>query len=160
MKALQIIELFAGLRPDGQPMIEKLSVRELDNGDLQLVRSPAFVKGLASGDIIRCSADRREFEIIQHSGNLSVRVFSRQDISALADRLTAELEKLGGELDMETPRMLVYSIHVSCGFSAIEAILNREINTAGDSAWLYGNVYDPTDGETPLNWWQELLKPE
>src|SRR5690606_40683630 len=93
MKALQVVELFAGLRPDGQPIVEKLPVRELDNGDLQLVRSPAFVKGLASGDNIRCSADRREIEIIQHSGNLSVRVFSRQDISALrSEEHTSELQ--------------------------------------------------------------------
>ena len=30
----------------------------------------------------------------------------------------------------------------------------------GQSAWMYGNVYDPADGETPLNWWLDLLKPE
>ena len=56
--------------------------------------------------------------------------------------------------------MLVYSIHVSCGFSAIENILNEFVGRDGQSAWMYGNVYDPADGETPLNWWQDLLKPE
>lgn len=160
MKALQIVEIFAGVGPSGQPILEKLPVRELESGDLQLVQSPAFVKGLASGDIIRRSHATQEFEIIQRSGNLSVRVFARDDIETLADRLTASLEKLGGELDLETPRMLVYSIHVSCGFNAIEAILNREVNRPGESGWMYGNVYDPVDGTTPLNWWQELLKPE
>lgn len=159
MKALQVVELFAGLDPHGQPILEKLPVRELESGGLQLVQSPAFVKGLASGDVIKFVPGSREFVIVQHSGNLSVRVFSRTDIQALADRLTEQLEKLGGELDLETPRMLVYSIHVSCGFSVIEDILNAEVKS-GESGWLYGNVYDPADGVTPLNWWQNILKPE
>jgi chitodextrinase len=53
---------------------------------------------------------------------------------------------------------LVYSIHVSSGFTAIETILNDNIQ--GDTAvWFYGNVYDPASGE-PLNWWQSILAPE
>jgi len=160
MKALQVIELFAGLGANGQPIVEKLQVRELENGHLQLVQSPAFVKGLASGDVIRCDVPNQEFKIVQHSGNLSVRVFSRDAIEVLGDLLTPEMEKLGGELDMETPRMLVYSIHVSCGFSVIEDLLNQFIGKDGRSAWMYGNVYDPIDGQTPLNWWQDILKPE
>jgi hypothetical protein len=124
------------------------------------VQSPAFAKGLASGDVVKMLPDTREFDLVQRSGNLSIRVFSRSDIQALGDALTPELEKLGGELDRETPRMLVYSIHVSCGFSAIENILNEFIGRDGESAWMYGNVYDPADGQTPLNWWQDILKPE
>ncbi len=160
MKALQHIEMFAGVGPDGQPIVEKLPVRELDTGNLQLVRSPAFVKGVASGDFLRCDPQTRDITLVQRSGNLSIRVFARDRIEQLADRLTPELEHLGGELDLHNERMLVYSIHVSCGFDAIEAILKPAIEAYGESAWLYGNVYDPTDGETPLNWWQELLKPE
>jgi hypothetical protein len=160
MKALQVIELFAGLDAQGHPAVEKLPVRELETGEVQLVKSPAFVKGLASGDIIRFLAATGEFEIVQHSGNLSVRVFSRGNIGSLAEVLTPELEMLGGDLDLETPRMLVYSIHVSCGFNTIEDILNRAVGNDGQSAWLYGNVYDPADGQTPLNWWLDLLKPE
>ncbi len=160
MKALQVIELFAGLGANGKPIVEKLQVRELETGELQLVQSPAFMKGLASGDVIRCDVPNQEYEIVQRSGNLSVRVFSRDSIEALGDLLTPELEKLGGELDLETPRMLVYSIHVSCGFSTIEDLLNRYVGKDGRSAWMYGNVYDPVDGQTPLNWWQDILKPE
>lgn len=101
-----------------------------------------------------------EFDLVQRSGNLSIRVYSRTDIQALNELLTPALEKLGGELDRETPRMLVYSIHVSCGFDAIESILNRYVGQDEQNTWIYGNVYDPTDGVTPLNWWQDLLKPE
>jgi len=160
MKALQVIELFAGIGANGKPIVEKLPVRELDTGELQLVQSPAFAKGLASGDVLKCSPTTREFEIVQRSGNLSVRVFSKGDIAEIADGLIADMEKLGGELDLETPRMLVFSIHVSCGFTAIENILNQHVGLDGQSAWMYGNVYDPTDGSTPLNWWLDILKPE
>lgn len=159
MKSLQVIELFAGLNATGEPFVEKLPVRELESGQLQLVRSPAFVKGLASGDIIRFTPGAGEFELAQHSGNLSIRVFSRGQIDTLADVLTAEIEKMGGELDLETPRMLVYSIHVSCGFAAIEGLMDKMVGQQGDHAWFYGNVYHPEDG-APLNWWQDLLKPE
>src|SRR6187549_404246 len=131
MKALQVIELFAGLGANGKPIVEKMHVRELESGQLQLVKSPAFIKGLASGDVIRCDVPKQEFEIVQRSGNLSVRVFSRDEITAISDALTPEIEKLGGELDVETPRMLVYSIHVSCGFGTIEAILNEHIGRDG-----------------------------
>lgn len=160
MPALQVIELFAGIGANGQPMVEQLQVRELEDGNLQLVQSPAFAKGLAAGDVVKMLPQTREFDLVQRSGNLSIRVFSKGDISALSDAITPELEKLGGELERETPRLLSYAIHVSCGFEAIEDILNRHVGQDGNSTWVYGNVYDPKDGTTPLNWWLDILKPE
>ncbi len=159
MKALQVIELFAGNGPDGRPVVETVRVRQLEDDQLQLVQSPAFVRGLASGDRIRYDGKSREFELVQRSGNLCVRVFSRRDIEALMELLVPELEKLGAELDLQTPRMLVFSIHVSCGFTAVEQLLNDAIADDPDTTWMYGNVYDPVDGVTPLNWWQSILKP-
>lgn len=158
MQALQEIQMFAGNDANGQPFVERLQVKVDDQGLCQLTRSPAFIKGLASGDIIKINPTHNQFEIQTHSGNLCVRVISKDDIRPLNEAITPELEKLGGVLDIETPRMLVYSIHVSCGFAAIEAILNRHIGAS--SIWLYGNVYDPADGTTPLNWWHDILKPQ
>jgi hypothetical protein len=63
MKALQVIELFAGLGANGKPIVEKLHVRELASNELQLVKSPAFVKGIASGDVIRCDVPNQEFSV-------------------------------------------------------------------------------------------------
>ncbi|MFS1523669.1 DUF4265 domain-containing protein [Microbulbifer sp. 2304DJ12-6] len=159
MTALQVIELFAGTNSDGEPVVERLQVRVNEADCCQLVRSPAFVKGIASGDRIKVDKDTQQFELIKRSGNLAIRVFFRTDSADLSDRLTPQLEKLGGELDLEQPRLLVYSIHVSCGFDKIEKILNNVCDGA-DSVWYYGNVYDPKDGQTPLNWWQDILKPE
>ncbi|WP_295803843.1 DUF4265 domain-containing protein [uncultured Microbulbifer sp.] len=160
--ALQIIELFAGTNPDGEPVVERMQVRVNEDDSVQLVRSPAFIKGIASGDTIKVNREDPEkpsFELVKRSGNLAVRVFCRGDSTKLSDQLTPQLEKLGGELDMESPRLLVYSIHVSCGFAEIEKILNSVCDGA-NSVWYYGNVYDPVDGQTPLNWWQDILKPE
>ena len=159
MSALQTIELIAGKNADGEPVVERLQVRVNEDDTCQLVRSPAFLKGLASGDTIKVQPGEGTFELVRRSGNLAVRVFCRGDSAELSDQLTPQLEKLGGELDMETPRLLIYSIHVSCGFTEIEKILNS-ITDGANSVWYYGNVYDAEDGQTPLNWWQDLLKPE
>ena len=156
--ALQVIELFAGLGPDGNPVAERLQVIVNEDNSCQLLKSPAFIKGIASGDVIKLEQGTQDFTLLKRSGNLSIRVFCRDDSSELVDELSPPLEKLGAELDIETPRMLVYSIHVSCGFQQIEKILNSVVSD--DVMWVYGNVYDPKDGQTPLNWWQDMLKPE
>jgi hypothetical protein len=157
--ALQVIELFAGNDPQGHPVVERLSVRQNDDDSFQLIKSPAFIKGLAGGDVVKLLADSKEFEIKQHSGNLCIRVYAKSHLAEISEQLTPELEKLGGELDTETERFLIYSIHVSCGFNTIEGLLNRYVTSEG-GLWIYGNVYDPADGVTPLNWWLDILKPE
>lgn len=159
VSALQVIELFAGNDPQGKPVVERLSVRQNDDDSFQLVKSPAFIKGLASGDVVKMVEETKEFEIKQHGGNLCIRVYAKENLADIGEQLTPELEKLGGELDTETERFLVYSIHVSCGFTAIEGLLNRYV-TEASGLWLYGNVYDPVDGITPLNWWNAILRPE
>ena len=156
MSELQVISLFAGKRPDGQDVAEQIRVAKTESGNYRLVQSPAFVQGLASGDEIKYDPKDNSFEFLKHSGNLAIRVFSRSDIRVLEDNLRSALEKLGGELDFANERMLVFSIHVSCGFKEIEAILNKNVQTEQQAMWLYGNVYDPKDGTTPLNWWMEL----
>lgn len=156
--ALSHIELFAGIGPEGAPVVERLQVQVNENNECQLVRSPAFIKGIASGDVIKLTGageGKPQFELLRRSGNLAIRVMSRGDVQALSERLTPQLEQLGGELDVETPRLLIYSVHVSLGFAAIEALLNAAMDEQG--AWFYGNVYDPSDGTTPLNWWLEVL---
>lgn len=153
MQALQAVELFAGLRPDGQPIVERLPVKELPDNTLQLVRSPGFVQGIASGDIIRLDNNSREFEIIQRSGNLSVRVYTKGEVEPLIEQLESPITQMGGDLDTETPRMLVYTIPVTAGFAAIEQLFNGVLDD--NSTWQFGNVYDPRDGVTPLNWWQK-----
>ena len=153
-----IIELVAGRHPNGDLVMEKLLVTpQQEKGRFLLLKSPAFVKGIARGDMIQQMEEPKgAFNIVQHGGNLCVRVFSKEPLSSTEQALTIELEKLGGTLDISQDNLLVYSIHVSCGFNTIEALLNQHIGNKETMAWYYGNVYDPETGE-PLNWWQAIL---
>jgi hypothetical protein len=83
-------------------------------------------------------------------------VFCKDQISDLEESLTSTVERLGGSQDLQTERALVYSIHFSIGFQTIEAILNKVCQDYPETVWYYGNVYDPEDGTTPLEWWLEF----
>lgn len=150
------LELLAGTHPNGQPVFEQVMVSFKGEGQFQLLKSPMFVRDVARGDVIKPKADNSgEFEMVERSGQISVRVYVREDIEALERELTPAMEKLGGSGEIGNERALVYSIHFAVGFKAIEELLNRYID--GDKAsWVYGNVYHPQTGE-PLNWWQEMM---
>ena len=159
------IELIAGQHPSGELVVEKVLINPQQQANsYQLLKSPLFVRGIARADIIQAmEKPKGAFKVLQHGGNLCLRVFSKEDfsntaLSALEQSLTSEIEKLGGDLDIKEPKALVYSIHVSCGFNAIEKMLDEALSCYEDVAWFYGNVYDPQTGE-PLNWWQPILAP-
>ena len=157
------IDLVAGRHPSGEWIMERLLVSpQAQAATYQLLKSPVFVRGIARGDLVQqLDQPRGAFTVLQHSGNLCIRVLSRQGFdtpqySTIEQSLTADIEKLGGDLDIRESRVLVYSIHVSCGFQSIEKILDQRLAGHDDIAWYYGNVYDPETGE-PLNWWQGIL---
>lgn len=159
------IDLVAGRRPDGEWVFERLLVSRQDEPNtFQLLKSPVFVRGLARGDIIRqLNEPRGAFSVVRHGGNLCVRVFSKtgfndSGLSDQRDTLVAEMEKLGGDMDVQENNVLVFSIHVGCGFTAIENLLNQQLQGLADVSWMYGNVYDVETGE-PLDWWQPILNP-
>lgn len=158
------LSLLAGYRPDGEAILERLRVEAIPDSktgdEYRLLTSPGFVRGLASGDRIRHPArNEAGYELLRRSGNLSIRVLRRDDLEAVALVLSPEIELLDGTLDLQTPRLLVYSIHVSIGFQTLEILLDRIIGQFPGTLWYYGNVYDPIDGVTPLDWWQEFLAP-
>lgn len=155
------LELIAGRHPNGELIVERVLVapQQAENS-YQLLKSPVFVRGIARADVIEAMASPKGgFKVQQHGGNLCVRVFSKQPVASLEQALTIEVEKLGGDLDVSEERVLVYSIHVSCGFSAIETLFDQQLGNHPDVVWYYGNVYDPESGE-PINWWQAILSPE
>ncbi len=165
----QTISLIAGLGPDGEPVMENIFTAPVqadvapkpDIGEeFRLLKSPAFVRGLAAGDRIRYPVNNPSgYALVKRSGNLSIRVLRKEAIEEVALFLTPELELLDGTLDLQSQRLLVYSIHVSIGFQEIEVLLDRATGQFPGVVWYYGNVYDPADGVTPLNWWQEFLAP-
>lgn len=162
MSEAQLVEIdvLAGTRPDGRPVLEKLrALTTPENNRYRLLQSPLFATGAACGDVIELLQNNPgRFRVHERSGQLAVRVMRRGGVEALATELTPLLEKLDGELDIESERALVYSIHVAVGFREIEQVLDRVVGAAGDASWAYGNVYDPDSGE-PLGWWETLLNP-
>ena len=160
------LELLAGRHPNGEMIIERVLVTpQPQEHSFLLIKSPVFVRGIARGDVIQkmeandSNSPKGAFRVLRHGGNLCVRVFSKSSNDSLEQGLTSALEKLGGDLDVHEERVLVYSVHVSCGFNNVEKILNEHLANNDQFSWLYGNVYDPENGE-PLNWWQAILSPD
>lgn len=157
------IDLLAGRHPSGEWVFERLLVaREAAANTYRVLKSPVFVRGIARGDTIQqLDQPQGAFTVVRHGGNLCIRVFSRRDfddpaMQALRQTLVAEIEKLGGDLDISEANVLVFSIHVGCGFAAIEALLDQHLQSEAETNWVYGNVYDPESGE-PLDWWQAFF---
>ena len=150
------IHLLAGQRPDGELVYEQVLAMPIGDNCYQLSTSPLFARGAAKGDVVRMLAAGR-FEVEQHNGNLCVRVMARQGLEEIKQRLNAPLKAMEAELDFENERTLVYSIHVKAGFEKVEAAFNQALQGKEDAIWLYANVYDPLDGETPLDWWHDYL---
>lgn len=149
----------AGVGPNGEPVFESLTAEIVDaeNQELRLLKSPLFARNLAAGDRIKLeNPAAAEYELLQRSGNLCIRVYRKHQLEPLAEYLSPALEKLDGVLDIQSERALVYSIHYTIGFQTIEAILNEACTAYPDTIWYYGNVYDPEDGTTALNWWADF----
>lgn len=157
--AVSELPFLAGIDSAGELVFESIEVELLDAStqELRLLKSPLLARNLAAGDRVKLiNAARAEYELLQRSGNLCIRVFCAHQLEKLAEQLTPKLEKLDGVLDRQTDRALVYSIHYSIGFQTIEAVLNGVCEAYPDTVWYYGNVYDPEDGSTPLQWWLEI----
>ncbi|MDR3659728.1 MAG: hypothetical protein P4L86_04845, partial [Mycobacterium sp.] len=63
---------------------------------------------------------------------------------------------LDGKLESANEWLLVYTIPVSSTFAKIEGVMAYAQQKFPGCRWFYGNVYDPKDGTTPLNWWVDL----
>ena len=157
------LPFIAGVNDEGQPVFESILVEHLTSSpdEVRLLKSPLLTRNLAAGDKVRIlNPSAAEYELIQRSGNLCIRVFRLNQMDRLAEYLTPIFEKMDGTLDLENDRALVYSIHFSIGFQTIEDIMNQACRDYPDTVWYYGNVYDPEDGTTPLEWWLDFENQE
>lgn len=154
-----LLDLLAGTHPNGQPVLEKVRALAEGQSTFRLLQSPLFVTGVACGDQIEMlNNNPGRFRVRERSGQLALRVFCRGGVAQLEAELTPAIEMLDGELDVQSGRALVYSIHVAVGFSEIEQVLDAHLSGLENTSWSYGNVYDPETGE-PLAWWESLLNP-
>lgn len=142
----------------------RLATREMLEVDLVygkrylLLHSPAFVDGLAAGDVIELDDSLPAgFRLISRSGNLAVIVTFEEEehkYSSQAERLEGSMKAIGGTRDGGPSRMLVFTVPISAGFQPVEALLDGFLQELPGTHWWYGNVYEAGDPARPLNWWK------
>jgi hypothetical protein len=132
---------------------EPVHAVELGEGRFRLLHSPGCVEGIAAGDEFGLLDEQEAIEVTRRSGNVAVRVFGTEPLAPLAEGLVRRVAELGGVLDGQIERGMVFTIPVAAGFPAIESVFNEFVSSHPGTEWLFGNVYDPTDGVTPLNRW-------
>jgi hypothetical protein len=148
------VPVFGNGTPQGE---EKLPVVALSGGGYRLLASPGFVEGLAAGDEFELDSNASGgVRVLRRGGNLCVWFYGAEPLderSAVTADVRRVAESLGGRLDGGYSRMLVLTIPLAAGFDAVAAELDAAVRRHAGSGWLYGNVYDSSDGVTPLNWW-------
>jgi len=140
--------------------VELVPAQRLSDGNWLLLRSPLYALQLAAGDTIRVvNSNVGTFDIVARGGNVAVQFYlpenESDDLEAtakVASRVTPAVVRLGGRLDGQTAGLIVYTIPVNVGFSAIEDVFAAAVGEFPGSQWQYANVYDATTGE-PLGWW-------
>jgi len=139
-----------GARTIGQEVIE---VEPIDSTSYRLLHSPAFVDGIAAGDVIELVESLAGFRVCSRSGNVAVVIaFGSDEAKGAATQALAEgIALFGGTVDGGPGRMKVCTIPVASGFSQIERLF-QALCSDDQATWWFGNVYG-TDGE-PLRWWE------
>jgi hypothetical protein len=138
---------------DGEPLREPVHAEPVGDGVFRLLHTPGFVLGVAAGDEVQLVGADGGFEVKRRGGNLAVQVFAGSLVAPLRPSLEAKVARLGGRLDGAIERGLAFTVPVSAGFAAVEAVFNDWVDDHPGWEWSFGNVYDPADGVTPLNWW-------
>jgi hypothetical protein len=148
------LNLLAGLSRDGHPVFEEVLVDPQGTGKYLLTSSPGIVLGVAAGDLLEVSSGG-QFTVLARGGNLCIQIFREAGTDAMTAQAEQAAASLGGRLDGEAERVLVATIPVRLGFTKIERVIQDLVDKFPGAQWYYGNVYDPVDGITPLNWWLE-----
>ncbi|MCW5803012.1 MAG: DUF4265 domain-containing protein [Deltaproteobacteria bacterium] len=148
------LNVVANISADGVRVFEEVLVEETEGGEYVLLRSPGLTPGMAAGDQFLLNPDQTT-RVTHRGRNVCVQIFAAARIDLIETDFAPEFARLGGRLDGKAPKELVYTIPVTAGFRSIEHVLENMLTRYPDAEWYYGNVYDPEDGETPLNWWVE-----
>jgi hypothetical protein len=122
----------------------------------RLLHSPAYVDGIARGDLIRLDPDSpRGYALLERGGYLALVLALASDEAKPGARLALDpaVNALQGACDGGPARVLVYSIHASASFPAVEQLFDAFCSANPGASWWFGNVYDPITG-APLNWWK------
>ena len=147
----QVLSVIAGTRTDDSEVQEQVVVEHLRGPVYRITQSPGLVQGVAAGDEVEVRNGR--LEVVRRGGNLCVWIFAKENLAQIENSLNAELRSLGGA--SRRPRPMGTGVHGS---------RSGRVRSAGGCVespgrcdprgqWYFGNVYDPRDGVTPLDWW-------
>jgi hypothetical protein len=145
------IQVLADHRKDGTPFYELLDM-EQESGGFRVMRSPAFVQGIAAGDLVTVD-EYGSTTVLERGGNLCIQVMALNPTPEFLAAVADSMNRMGAVQDGFGPKVFVFTAPISIGFAVLEAELERVVSPAEDAEWLWGNVFDPQDGHTPLNWW-------
>jgi len=135
---------------------ELLETEPVDPDGHRLLQSPAYVDGIARGDLIRLDPDSpRGYALLERGGYLALllELASDEAKSNARTALDPGVRALQGTCEGGPVRVLVYSIHASASFPALEQLFDAFCAANPGASWRFGNVYDPVSG-APLNWWK------
>lgn len=150
------LSLAAERRSNGELVYEEVAVEAVDDRRFRVLATPGLLADLAAGDEFELLDEHvlHGFRVLKRAGNVGVQFFVEENaMVALEGFLAERLGALGGWLDGKHTKLLVWTVPVAVGFPAIEKVLYEAQRRFPGSEWMYGNVYDPIDGKTPLNWW-------
>ena len=145
-----------------QVATECVGATRLSDMHFRLEQTPAMAMGTARGDVIELlDPSTGDFGVIERSGLLAVQVFGQESSDLIQKRLESVAHDFEGYFESHDTRetsdgaafVVTVSLPVSKGFKTIEAALDQAIKDVDGAEWYFGNVYDPVDGVTPLNWW-------
>ena len=139
---------------------ENLLVSRLAENRFRVVRSPGIVQGLAADDEFEVDKNSDQgYRLVRRGGNVCVQFFFPANLADCRSRMVPLAEKIGGRLDggfevNGNSGGMVFTFPISVGFAAIEEFAVSADDLCNNREWYYGNVYDSSDGITPLNWWK------
>jgi hypothetical protein len=149
-QARTTIDVLAGQKTSGDPVFEEVLVDDLGNDRYRIVATPGLVLNVAADDVVVFDRSKRTVSIESRGRNLAVQVHAPPEV---ADELVDPIGKLGGVMHGREGPLTVFTVPVAVGFPAVERVLRDLVRRHPEAEWYYGNVYDPADGVTPLNWW-------
>ncbi len=138
---------------------EAVPVDALDSARYRLRASPGLLLGMAAGDVFCLAANETGFEVLERAGNLCIQIFTRESPGPIAELAAQLFAPLGGYLDgghtsASGASVVVMPVPLPAdGFGSVEAAVEQLLEQYPAAEWYFANVYDPHDGETPLNWW-------
>ena len=122
---------------------------------VKLLHSPAFIDGIAAGDIVQLDSETESgFTVKTRSGNICIIVAFKDSAAKAAHgpRVSSKIEALGGLCEGGPRDLLVLTVPHSAGLKEIEsAVSNCRVETP-TFEWWFGNVWG-TDHPPTLHPW-------